>query len=96
MCFNDTVLKHMGQLLPLPVAGILEQGLDIKDRELKFGSTYFIKTDDGGFKCQVSTVTRTLFNLHDNCRAVLASLDEKDVYVTGQCCPVHLLKVHLS
>jgi hypothetical protein len=37
----------VGQLLPLPVAGILEQGLDIKDRELKFGSTYFIKTDGG-------------------------------------------------
>jgi hypothetical protein len=48
ICFNDTVLKHMGQLLPLPSAGILEQRLDIKDRELKFGSTYFIKTDDGG------------------------------------------------
>jgi len=38
----------MGQLLPLPGAGILEQGLDIKDKELKFGSTYFIKTGDGG------------------------------------------------
>jgi hypothetical protein len=35
----------MGQILPVP--GILEQGLDIKNRELKFGSTYFIKTDDG-------------------------------------------------
>jgi len=41
------VLKHMGQLLPLAVAGILEQGLDIKDWELKFGSTYFKNTDDG-------------------------------------------------
>jgi hypothetical protein len=42
------VLKHMGQLLPLPVAGILEQGLDIKDWELIFWSTYLKKTDDRG------------------------------------------------
>lgn len=42
ICFNDMVLKHKGQLLPIPVAGILDQGLDVKDRELKFGSTYYI------------------------------------------------------
>jgi hypothetical protein len=48
ICFSDIVLKHIGQPLPLPAAGILEQELDIRDQELKFGSTHFIKTDEGG------------------------------------------------
>ena len=45
------------------------------------------------FKCQVSAADGTLFNLTAHCKTVFSHLDEKDVHLMGQSCPVHTLKV---
>jgi hypothetical protein len=46
------------------------------------------------FKCQVHAVAGALFSLNAHCRAMVSFLDEKDVHIIWQHCPIrdHNLK----
>jgi hypothetical protein len=45
------------------------------------------------FKCQVSAVIRTLFNVNTHCGTAFSLSGKKDVHLLGLCCPVHPLRV---
>jgi hypothetical protein len=47
-------------------------------------------------KCQVSAVTRALFNLSAHCKTAFSLSGEKYVHLMGQHCASHYLKVKVN